>query len=302
MSVSSPGQQKSDAGQPKVFTGILFVAIGLFLFACMDSATKYLTSHYNVPFVVAMRYIIHFFLMVAVLVPRYHVPLMQTNRRGLVIMRALALVVASLSVGTALHRMPQAETTAITFLAPMLVVLLACPILKERIGPLGWIAAMSGFIGVLLIARPGSGLDKIGVFFALLAACANAAYQLLSRILATTERPMVLLFYTALTGSLVFGAALPWTWEKELPSLLELALFLGMGAAGGLGHYFFTLGYKYAAASLLAPVIYLQLVWAGLLGWIIFGNAPDSLGALGMAIIAISGLMIALKSRFARNQ
>lgn len=302
MKESPSSERKSTTTQIHLAKGFMFAAIGLLLFACMDSTTKYLTQHYNVPFVVAIRYLVHFALMVLVLAPRYSTPLLQTKRRRLVILRAMVLVVASLSVGMALHRMPQAETTAITFLAPMLVVLLACPLLGERIGALGWLAAITGFVGVLLIARPGGGLDVIGVAFALLAAGANAAYQLLSRILAATERPITLLFYTALAGSLVFGIALPWTWENQAPTHLQLALFIGMGAAGGLGHYFFTLAYSYATASFLAPVIYLQLVWAGLLGWLIFGNTPDHLSFLGMVIVAGSGLMIALKSRFGRNK
>lgn len=211
MTESSPGAQRFGTSS-QLLKGIIYAAIGLLLFACMDSATKYLTHRYNVPFVVAIRYLVHFGLMVIILAPRHSAPLLHANRRGLVIIRALTLVVSSLSVGMALHRMPQADTTAITFLAPMLVALLAFPVLGERIGPLGWIAAFMGFCGVLLIARPGSGLDGVGIFFALLAAAANAAYQMLSRLLATTEKAISMLFYTALAGSLVFGVALPWTW------------------------------------------------------------------------------------------
>lgn len=301
MAESSNGKRQVTTLQSHLAKGFIFAAIGLLLFACMDSATKYLTEHYNVPFVVAIRYLVHFALMVLILAPRYSAPLLRTQRRGLVIVRSMMLVVMSLSVGIALHLMPQAETTAITFLAPMFVVLVASPLLGERIGAVGWLAALTGFAGVLLIARPGSGLDTIGIAFALLAACANAAYQLLSRLLATTERPITLLFYAALAGSVVFGLALPWTWDNQTPTHLELALFFGMGAAGGLGHYFFTLAYRYAPASFLAPVIYLQLMWAGLLGWLIFGNRPDYLSVLGMLIVAGSGLLIAVKSRFNKN-
>lgn len=301
MAESSNGKPQATTLQSHLAKGFIFAAIGLLLFACMDSATKYLTEHYNVPFVVAIRYLVHFALMVLILAPRYSAPLLRTQRRGLVIVRSMMLVVMSLSVGIALHLMPQAETTAITFLAPMFVVLVASPLLGERIGAVGWLAALTGFAGVLLIARPGSGLDTIGIAFALLAACANAAYQLLSRLLATTERPITLLFYAALAGSVVFGLALPWTWDNQTPTHLELALFFGMGAAGGLGHYFFTLAYRYAPASFLAPVIYLQLMWAGLLGWLVFGNRPDYLSVLGMLIVAGSGLLIAVKSRFNKN-
>lgn len=286
--------------QHNALKGFLLAAAGLFLFACMDSTTKYLTTHYNVPFVVAMRYIVHFLLMVMILAPRHSAQLVHTQRTGLVIARAVVLTIASLCMGMALHRMPLAETTAINFLAPTLVALLAGSILGEKIGSWGWAAIVTGFIGVLLIARPGGGLDAIGIMFALGAAAANATYQLLSRLLASTEKAIALLFYTALIGSIIFGIALPWFWENEAPSTLEVVLLLSMGASGGLGHYLFTLAYRHAPASMLAPMTYLQLLWAGLLGWIIFDTIPDNLSLIGMAVVAGSGLIIAFKSHFTK--
>lgn len=286
--------------QHNALKGFLLAAAGLFLFACMDSTTKYLTTHYNVPFVVAMRYLVHFLLMVMILAPRHSAQLIHTQRTGLVIARAVVLSIASLCMGMALHRMPLAETTAINFLAPTLVALLAGSMLQERIGAWGWAAIVTGFIGVLLIARPGGGLDAIGIMFALGAAAANATYQLLSRLLASTEKAITLLFYTALIGSIIFGIALPWFWENEAPSTLEVILLLSMGVSGGLGHYLFTLAYRHAPASMLAPMTYLQLIWAGLLGWMVFGTIPDGMSLLGMAIVAASGLIIAFKARLTR--
>jgi drug/metabolite transporter (DMT)-like permease len=283
-----------------IFKGFILVLIGLFLFACMDATTKYLTEHHNVPFVVAMRYIIQCSIMFVILAPRHSNHLIRTQRTGLVVVRSLALCCASLFVGLALQRMPVAETTAITFLAPMLVVLLS-PFLGEKINGIGWIAAIMGFVGVLFIARPGSGLDLAGIVFALLAVCANTVYQLLSRVLASTEKAITLLFYTAIIGSICFGITLPWYWENTRPSNLDLVLFLVVGISGGLGHYLFTLAYRYAPASALSPMLYLQLLWAGLLGWIIFDTTPDGLSILGMIIIAASGLMIALKSNFSKT-
>lgn len=283
------------------FKGFLLAASSLLLFACMDTTTKYLTAHYNVPFVVAMRYIVHCMLMLVILAPRHSGHLIKTQRTGLVILRAVVLTVASLSIGLALQRMPLAETTAINFLAPTLVVLLASSILGEHIGGWGWVAVVTGFVGVLLIARPGSGLNAVGVIFALLAAVANASYQLLSRFLASTEKAVTLLFYTALIGSIVFGLALPWFWENKTPGTLELVLFFSMGVTGGLGHYLFTLAYRHAPASILAPATYLQLLWAALLGWLVFDTTPDVPGIVGMAVVAASGLMIAFKSHFTKQ-
>jgi drug/metabolite transporter (DMT)-like permease len=277
--------------------GMLLFMSALFLLACMDTTIKYLTTHYNAPLVVAIRYIVHCLLMIVFLAPSQGKRLVKTQRTGLVLVRSASLAIASLFIGLALQRMPVAETTAINFLSPMLVVLLARPVLGERIGALGWVASVTGFAGVLLIAHPGSGLDAYGIIFALCAVGAGVAYQLLSRVLVTTERIVTLLFYTALTGAIGFGIFLPWFWAGEVPTRWELLLFLSIGVTSGLGHFLFTAAYRHASASLLAPMNYLQLLWAGLLGWLVFGHVPDPLSILGMCVVAASGVMIAFKSR-----
>lgn len=277
--------------------GVLLLLAALFLFAGMDTTTKILTLHYEAPLVVAMRYIVHCLLMIVFLAPTQGRKLIQTQRTGLVLLRAAALAVTSLFIGLALHRMPVAETTSITFLAPLLVVLLARPILGEHIGILRWAAAMIGFCGVLLIVRPSSGLDPGGVIFALCAAGGMVVYFLLSRALAHTEQTLSLLFYTALVGAIGCGAFLPWTWGGPVPTRWELLLFLAMGTAGGIGHFLLTAAYRHAPASLLAPMSYLQLLWAGLLGWLVFGHVPDRLSTLGMVVVAVSGVISALKIR-----
>lgn len=279
------------------FKGILFSTSALFLFACMDACTKYLTTYYPAPIVVAMRYLIHLGLMLVIIAPFHLQSLIKINRKALVLIRGSCLGLISILMALALQRMPIAETTAICFTAPMIVVLLASQVLNERIGILGWLAVVMGFTGVLLVVRPGSGLNGLGILFAFLVAVIGAIYQLLSRVLASTERASAMLFYGALIGSIVFGIAFPFFWEDRTPTLLEIGLFIFMGAAGGIGHYFFTLAYRHAPASLLAPVTYLQLVWAVLLGWLFFNTTPDGLSILGMGIVAVSGLMIALKSR-----
>lgn len=282
---------------PNPLRGVAFFTLGVLLFACMDTSAKYLVSRYDVPVVVAARYIGNLLLMSALLAPRYGKEMVQTQRTGLVVIRALCLAASSLLVGLALQRMPVAETTAISFLAPMLVVLVSGPLLGERAGLVGWTAALAGFAGVLLIARPGSGLDPWGIGFALLGVSVNAGYQLLSRVLVASERTMALLFYTALVGSIIFGLAAPWFLDGRVPTAFEALLFCSLGAYGGLGHFLITAAYRDAPASLLAPVNYLQLLWAGLLGWIVFRHVPDALSLLGMAIIAASGIAVAIHSR-----
>ena len=277
--------------------GVLLSITALALFACMDTITKYLAARYDIPLIMAVRYLGNLLLMVLVFAPRQARDMVTTRRTGLVVVRGLCLAAASFLFGSALAHLPVADATAISFLAPILLVAAAGKFLGERVGWVGWLAVMLGFAGVLLIARPGRGLDMIGVLFALGAVGANLGYQFLSRLLASTERTVALLFYTALAGSVVYSLALPWFLGERVPSALEMGLLASLGLLGGLGHFLFTAAFRDAPASLLAPFNYTQLLWAGLLGWLVFGQLPDRLSLLGMAVIAGSGVIVALKTR-----
>lgn len=277
-----------------VLRGAAFIAVAVLVFACMDAMTKHLATAYNVPLVVAMRYFGNLVLLVAIFGPREGRGLVTTRRTGLVLLRAASLSAASLFVGIALQRMPVAETIAIIFLAPFGVMLLAGRVLGEKVGLFGWIAATAGFVGVLLIVRPGSGLDPWGVASAFLGAVASVVYNTLSRVLAKTERTAALMFWTTLTGAIVFGVTLPWSWQGVAPSLTDMVMFAAIGVFALVGHFLFTAAYRHAPASVLAPVTYLHLAWAGLLGWLVFDHLPDPIAMVGMALIAAAGVTAAL--------
>ncbi len=280
---------------------IVLVTGAVFLFACMDATTKYLVAEYPAPIVIAVRYIVHCLLMLVLLAPTMGLQLVQTRRTGLVMVRSVCLAATSLVMALALFRLPVAEATAIVFLSPLLVAVVGGVVLRERIGWVGSLAAIAGFIGVLLIVRPGGGLDPIGVALALAGAVLIAIYQLLSRVLATTESTMALLFFAALFGSIVYGLLVPWFWGGPAPSLLQVGLFLSMGVTGGLGHFLFTAAHRHAAATTLAPVMYVQLLWASLLGWLVFNDVSDGLSILGMGVVALSGVAVVLKSQWTRR-
>lgn len=177
--------------------GVAFVVVGVLMFGLGDSLTKYLTERYPIPFVISFRYAINLVLLVAFLAPRHGIGLIRTNRTGLVLLRAGCLCLASLFTGLALRRMPVGETVAISYLAPIGVMILSGAILGEKVSLTGWIAAALGFAGVLLIARPGSGLDGLGVIYALIVAAASTAYHILSRLLVRSETTMAMLVLTA---------------------------------------------------------------------------------------------------------
>lgn len=281
--------------------GVLLFMAGIFLFACMDTVTKYLTARYEAPVVVAIRYIVHCLLMVMVLAPSQGRKLVRTQRTGMVLVRAACLAFGSLFFALALQRMPVAEASAVVFLSPLLVVLAAGLWLDERVGLTGWVAAIAGFGGVLLIAHPGAGLDAMGIVFALFAAVLTASYQLLSRLLAPTEQTLPMLFYTGLIGAIGYGLSLPWFWGGEPATPWILLLFLSIGTLASVGHFLYTAAHRHAPASVLAPLQYVQLAWAGLLGWLAFSHVPDRLSILGMAVVASAGTLVAVRSRTAAS-
>lgn len=277
--------------------GLVLIVGATVLFAYSDTVNKLLVTDYNVPLVMAIRYITHCLLMLAIVAPLHGRAMVRTQRTGLVLLRAACLAVASVLMGFALQRMPVAETTAIVYIIPVLVIILSGPVLKEKVGAGAWIAVVLGFTGVMLIVRPGAGLDPWGVAFALGNVAVSVGYNLLSRVLAHTERTMAMLFYTALVGAILFGIMLPWTLYGRAPTPLQVFMFLSLGVAAWLGHYLFTQSYRYAPAALLAPMNYLHLLWALLLGWIVFQHDPGPIALVGMVLVALAGIVSAAMAR-----
>ncbi len=282
--------------------GIVLLLSSLFFFATLDATAKYLAQRYSVPLLVWVRYGVHCLLMTIFIGPRLGRGLIRTQRPAAVALRGLFLVGCTGFGIAALARMPLAETTAIAFTAPLLVALLAGPLLGERLTPLRWAVVVAGFGGVLLIARPGGGITGEGVLLALGAASCFAAYQIQTRRLAASESTVAMLYYTALTGTVVMTLALPWYWETLTRPPLRDGLLIGsLGILGGSGHYLLTRAFRHAPASLLSPFTYLQLVWATLLGAAVFGHWPDGGAFLGMTIIVAGGLVLALSARQSAN-
>lgn len=287
-----------DTGRPMLGVGL--VVLATLMFALADVATKHLAMLYPVPLVVAVRYLVNLALLVLILWPRQRSRLWQAQRLGLVVLRGLCLAAASLTMGWALRLMPVGETVAIIYLAPFLVMALAVPLLGERVTALGWAGATFGFVGVLLIARPGGSLDPLGVIFALVNAGLATGYHLLTRLLSRTESTTALLLHAALVGAVVFCILAVPDLGAFAPPAVDIGLMVLLGALMTFGHFLFTAAYREAPASLLAPVNYLHLVWAGGLGWLVFAHVPDGLAMAGMALVAAAGVVVALNSRAGR--
>ena len=276
---------------------VLMLLGAVTLFVLLDATATHLGKTYPVPMLVWARYTVHCLLMVIFLAPSMRLRLISTTRPRRQVIRALCLLATTFFGMAAFIRMPLAETTAIIFLSPLIVTVLAGPMLGEQIGALRWGAAIGGFVGVLLIARPGSGLSTEGIVFAFGAAVMYAAYQIQTRQLSSTENPVTMLFYTAMIGTIAMSLALPWIWDGPLPGLVDGSLIVCLGALGGVGHYLLIRAFREAPASVLSPILYAQLVIATVVGAVLFGHLPDLPALTGILVIAGAGAVIALDSR-----
>ncbi|MCX7172951.1 MAG: DMT family transporter [Proteobacteria bacterium] len=277
--------------------GILLILSALFFFAALDATSKHLSQKFAVPLLVWARYTLHCLLMIVFLAPSMRLRLVATQRPLTQVMRALMLVGTTGFVMGALRLMPLAETTAILFITPLLVTLMAGPWLGEKIGWRRWLAVVIGFAGALLVARPGGALATPGILLALAAAVCYGVYQIQTRQLSSSEGTFTMLFYTALVGTVVMTLGLPWFWDGPRPTPFEGLLIASMGIYGGTGHYLLTRAFRHAPATTLTTFMYAQLIWATLLGWQVFDHLPDTWSILGMTVIAGSGLAVALSER-----
>ena len=277
-------------------SAILLVVASVLCFTLLDAITRYTTQLYPVPLLVWARYGVQMLAMIAWLGPGMRFDMLRTRRPGLQIVRSIVLLASSMLFVTALRSLPLAEATALNYSTPVIVVLMGRLFLKERMTPMRIAFVLAGVLGMLLIVRPGSSVFQGGALYALSAALFYAGYQILTRLLAG-ENPRVLLFYPALVGTLLLSVFAPgFDWPAHMP-WTHVGLIVAAGLFGTLGHFLFILAFRHAPASAITPFTYMQLVWATLVGFIAYRHFPDGYTIAGMAVIAGSGLVIALHER-----
>ncbi|MBH3427009.1 DMT family transporter [Pseudomonas alkylphenolica] len=276
----------TDPSQP--LRGILLVVLATFLFASHDALSKYLAGFYPILWVVWARYLVHTLLMMAIFLPQSGLRVLRTRRPGLQTLRALCLLGTSLLFTTALQYIPLAEATAVNFLAPLLVTALSLPLLGERVTRGQWVAVLVSFVGVTVIIHPGGALFTPAVLLPFGSAMCFCFYQLLTRMLSQTDSPTTSNFFTGLLNTLVMSAIVPMFWQT--PSLLHGVMAIALGTCGMTAHLFLTQAFRHAPPAMLAPFSYCQIVFAGILGLVLFGHSPDMAGLVGIALICLSGL------------
>jgi drug/metabolite transporter (DMT)-like permease len=265
-------------------------------FGCLDTMSKYLVAHYPASALVWLRYVLQTLVMMAIFLPRMGRALVRTSAPGVQLVRGLALVLSSVVFVVALSHMKIAEVASIVFLAPIIVALAGGPLLGERVSARTWLALAGGFSGVLLIIRPGGDAFTWWALLPLGCAFFFAGYQILTRKVAGHDDPIATLFFPGLIACFVVPPVFPGAFN--LPTVpLHAAMLVAIGVLGAVGHFLLIRAHAMAPATLLAPFGYSQLLVVMVLGFLVFGELPDGIALIGIALIAGSGLGLILASR-----
>lgn len=278
--------------------GMLLMLLAILCFSSHDAVAKYLADFYPVLLLTWFRYLSHTLLMGAVLLPKHGLRILHSQRPWLQLARALALLGVSLLFVTGLRYVSLAEATAVIFLAPLLVTLLSASLLRESVSPAQWLAVVLGFVGVLVIVRPTAALFDPAIALPLGAALCFALYQILTRISAAHDSAATSNFLAGAINCLIVSLLIPFFWQT--PQWQHLFGLLSLGVIGMCGHQLLTQAFRHASPALLAPFSYVQLLFAGLFGWLFFDQLPDAVALLGMALIMLAGLGIASMQRQGR--
>ncbi len=282
----------------RTLQGVLLQLVALALFVSMDALLKLLVAAYPVPQLMFVRFVIHtVFVAAAILIFTGSLP-WRSRSPVLQTLRSASLAIANASLSVALIHVPLADATAVMFAAPVLTVALAALLLGEKVSPRRWLGVGIGLAGVMVALRPpfltGDPLHW-AMLLPLVTAAMNTLYQLLTRHLATQDDPRTTFLHTSLAAMALTALVTPFAWVT--PAASDLPWMLALGLLGAAGHCLLVLAFARAPASVLAPMSYSQLIWAGLAGVLVFGDWPDGWTLLGAAVIAAGGILVALPDR-----
>lgn len=273
---------------------IVLMILGTFMLTVQDAVSKHLLEDFNVGEILFYRGIWAYLPIAWFIWRERERNLLQARKPATNVVRALLNTGAGLTVISAYGFMPLATAMAVMFSSPILVSALSGTLLGERVGVTRWVAVLVGFTGVVLMLQPE--VQALGWYVALpLAAAVFIAFRdILTRQLGAFEDPTTILFYTV-TVSTLAGASWMLAFGASWPYPSAWGIFAIMGLMNGVAHYVVIKAFALTQATTLMPLRYLSLVWAGLIGYVIWGDVPQPVTIIGAALIVASGLAILLR-------
>lgn len=264
----------------------------------MNGLVKLLGASYDSPQIVWARTLGHLIFVLILFAPsRGVIGILRTTKLPWQIARGSLLLLSTSCFFYAVQFVPLAKAASISFTAPLLVTILAVPLLGERIGLNRLFAVLVGLVGVLIVIRPGSEVFQWASLLILCSAASYGLYQIFTRQVAGHDAPETSVVYSALVGTVIMSIAVPFFWTAPT-SLTDVVILSSLGVFGGLGHYCVARAMTYGPANVLSPFQYFQMIGSVVVGFLMFSEVPDAFTWLGAAVIIASGLFIGwLESR-----
>jgi drug/metabolite transporter (DMT)-like permease len=294
--MTSSVEAVGESAKAQRMAAIMLMCLAVLFFSLLDANVKWLSATFATVQIIFIRFLVHWLAAFVTVPPRRIPELWRTKRLGMQLLRAGLLVATTLFNFLAVGYLQLSETVSIFFAGPLLIALLAGPILGEWVGPRRLIAIIVGFCGVLVVMRPGLGGLPWQVIYSVGAVSTYALMSIVTRMIAPTEHLHTAHFYTGLLGTAIF---LPLAWQSWItPPDLVTALFLcSTGLFGIVGHQFMMAAHARAPAPVLAPFTYTGLFWMTALGFLVFGDIPTFWTMLGAGIVIASGLYLLFRER-----
>jgi drug/metabolite transporter (DMT)-like permease len=281
-------------------TGIALMCAAVTCFALLDATAKFLNLHMSTLEVVWARYTGAFVFPFMLSNPWTRPELLITRRLGMQIGRSVLLLASTLCNFVALRYLQLDQALALSFSTPFFVAALSGPILGEWVRWRRWTAIGVGFLGVLVVIRPGTGNIHPAAVLSLFAALCYALYAIATRILTRTDSNLTTLFYSNVVGALALIPVLPFVWTTPHDPLI-IGLMFAAGALGAFGHYLLIAAHRLAPAAVLSPFIYTEIVLVIILGFVVFGDLPNRWTLAGASIVIASGLYMLHRERVRRR-
>ena len=270
--------------------GILLVILAMACFTGVDGMVKYLGALLPLVVVMWFRYMFQMTITAAVLLPRRGRGLFQTRHPWLQVLRGVSLAVSTSLAFLSLRYMPVAEFTAILTLTPMVITLVSVRAMGERVSWLRWLLLAGGLVGALMVIQPDKHDFEWIMLLPLALVLVSTGFQLLTSYLMRHDDPGTTNFLTGAVAFMLASLALPFFWETPVGVSLWVMVCL-LGVVSTLGHYLMILSYSLASPSTLTPYLYFQIAFATLAGWLVFSQVPDRWSLLGIAMIAVCGVV-----------
>lgn len=270
--------------------GVLYMVGAMFIFSVLNAIVKDVTADYDPLQLVFFRCFFASFPAGILLTLRGEWMRPSPSEWKIHLKRAVLLAIALPILFMGIGMVPLSDSMALYFSSTLFIVVLSYPILREKVTPTQWVAVGIGFIGVLVIAKPGGEIFHFGALFVVMGAFMESIYNLYGRFLSATHNSLIITFLGSLLPSLLLLIALPFVWVN--PTFNGWIALISLGLGGGFGQLCVVSAYRHAPAGILAPMIYSAIIWSVILDIILWGNWPTTTLFLGCGIIIASGLII----------